>query len=90
MAKKNIVTKIFAFLALFWIFIWILGTAILFIMSPRQEITTEYSAEDLQKMIDSGYFSWNIFTWTTDNQIDDILSATGSIEISNWTWEIEK
>ena len=53
--KKNATAKIFAAIALFWIIIWIVGTAILFIVqwwaAPQipQEILSE---EELQEIID--------------------------------------
>ena len=53
--KKNATAKVFAAIALFWIIIWIIGTAILFIVqwwaTPQQaaQVLTE---EELQEIID--------------------------------------
>lgn len=55
MAKKNKMTQIMAFLALFWIVIWVLWTGILVLFSntsSEQEITPEQYLE-LQEYVNS-------------------------------------
>ena len=80
MAKQKKWVKIMAFLALFWIIIWIIGTGVLVLFSSNNTNTTDeqtISAEQyaqLQQLLESQ--SWtNIdsqmkiitetFTWTT-------------------------
>lgn len=80
MAKK-VVVKVFAFLALFWILIWIVGTSILFFLDPNNgEQEKILTPEELQKLINS-------WTWVEiDDNIEDMINSwsienaeTGSI-----------
>lgn len=68
MKKKKHITKIMAFLALFWIIIWIIGTWLLIIFwwqnSQTQTLTPE-EYEQLQELIRSQSWSIEISTWTT-------------------------
>lgn len=89
MAKKIRLIQVIAFLALFWIIIWILWTWILVLFWAKevnnQETLSPQQYEELQKMIESQ--SWN----TTINNswgIEINSNMTWSIEL--WTWEIEK
>ena len=77
MTKRNKWVKIMAFLALFWIIIWIVWTGLLIIFSgwntqQQQNISTQ-DYLDLQQLIDTN--SWNIIeaelpsetlTWETE------------------------
>ena len=66
--KKNKITKIIAFIALFWIIIWIIWTWILIIFWEETNIknseeTTENEFKNLiksQTWINMNYGSWNI------------------------------
>lgn len=76
--KKNITSKIFAFLALFWILAWILWTWILFIVWSwsNPETNKQYSEEELQQLINNIQTA----TWeTANNEAVDLM----------WTWIIE-
>lgn len=74
--KKWLLPKIVAGLALAWILIWILWTAILYILSPKQQLDTnsqeiKLSPEQLKQLKD--------LTWTwSDN--------SWSIDLQTWTW----
>lgn len=77
--KKWLLPKIVAGLALAWILIWILWTAILYILSPKQELDTnsqeiKLSPEQMQQLKD--------LTWTWDDNSE-------SLDVQTWTW-IEK
>jgi len=76
MKRKEMMHKIMAFLALFWIIIWIVWTGILILTSwwnnwwETQELTPE-QYQELQKLIQSQ--SWSISsTWIT---------------INTWSWD---
>jgi hypothetical protein len=64
--KKWLLPKIVATLALVWVLIWILWTAILFILSPKQEVETnnnqdiKLSPEQLKQLKD---ITW---TWVSE------------------------
>jgi len=77
MTKRNKWVKIMAFLALFWIIIWIVWTGLLIIFSDetsyQQEDISTQDYLDLQELIDTN--SWNIV-------IEDTPSET-------LTWETE-
>ena len=88
MWKNNKFTKIMAFLALFWIIIWIIGTWIVIIFSngnnQSQNLTSEEYAE-IQELINSQSGSINE---------ENIETQTWMIETSTWetetmTWEIQ-
>ena len=77
MTKRNKWVKIMAFLALFWIIIWIVWTGLLIIFSGetsyQQEDISTQDYLDLQELIDTN--SWNIvienspsetLTWETE------------------------
>lgn len=78
MSKKKWI-KIMAFLALFWIIIWIIWTWLIIIFdkpnSNEQKLTQEQYNE-LLKQINSS--SWKILSWTWEN-----LSTWTII----WTWK---
>jgi len=74
--KKQSWAKIVAFLALFWILIWIVWTWILIIFSwnntsINSENSENITKEDLQKIINNSKinenlnWSWNTNTWIT-------------------------
>jgi hypothetical protein len=74
MNKKNGIVKIMAFLALFWIIIWIIGTWILVLLgwwntSTEQTLTPEEYLE-LQELMNSQSgntleeVSWSAQTWS--------------------------
>lgn len=68
--KKNITTKILAFIALFWIIISVLWTWILIFFWGNNEyvIENELTPEDLQRIIDSQKI--NIWSWSTGSWIE--------------------
>lgn len=81
MAKKT-ATKIFAFLALFWILIWVVGTGLLFFFgwNGGEEVKT-ITPEELQNLINSG-------TWIEiDNSIEDIINSGTIEEVQTWSIE---
>lgn len=69
--RKNMIAKIVAFIALFSIVIWFIGTGLLVVFSPWNE--TEVSQEELQEYIDS--LSWATISWSWKN-----------IDVSNLDW----
>jgi len=70
--KKNKVTKIIAFFALFWIIIWIIGTGLLIIFSnTSSEVPQELTQEQIQQLINS--------------QSGGIITESGSIDTSTET-----
>jgi len=85
MTKKNRFVTVMAFLALFWITIWIVWTWILILFTGgnttwEQTLTPEQYAE-LQNLIESQ--SWTVIeTWTGEN----IETWTGE-EVWTWTGE---
>jgi len=63
--KKNKTVKVMAFLALLWIIISIIWTALLILSSPKPEVQqSPISVEELQKIIDEN--KSKIQTWTWD------------------------
>lgn len=76
--KKWLLPKIVAGLALLWILIWILWTAILFILSPKQEQDTTSDSKEIKlspeqlKQLKELTWSWNDNSW--------------SLDIQTWTW----
>jgi len=63
--KKNKTVKVMAFLALLWIIISIIWTALLILSSPKPEVQqSPISVEELQKIIDEN--KAKIQTWTWD------------------------
>jgi len=69
MVKRNTMAKVFAFLALFWIVLGIIGTGVLFIFWNNQsnndiEKVQTVSPEELKKMIDSWEIKISTNTWT--------------------------
>ncbi len=63
--KKNIVAKVFAFLALFWIIIWIIWTWILFVVQSWSSKKT-ISKEELQKLIKENKIKITTNSWITN------------------------
>ena len=86
--KKNLIVKIFAFLALFGILVWILWTWILFFMSKKSIVVEDkpkITQEELDMLIDSmkKTASWVTQTWEINNE--DILNMTETwVLISSW------
>lgn len=81
--RKNIMSKIFAFLALFWIIIWIVWTGILFFMSPNttNNSNINLTSEELQKLIQS-------WTWVQlDNSIEEIIDSWTVEETQTWSMQ---
>jgi len=80
--KKNIGAKIFAFLALFWIVIWIIGTGLLFLFPSNHQYgeEIELSTEQIQELIDAQEqtASWIV----EDNSLSEIISETET-EVNN-------
>jgi hypothetical protein len=70
MTKRNKWVKIMAFLALFWIIIWIVWTGLLIIFSDetsyQQEDISTQDYLDLQELIDTN--SWNIVIENTPSE----------------------
>ncbi len=71
MAKKNLVAKVFAYLALFWIVIWMIWTWMLFIFwnnSDQSQVNKKIeniTPEKLKEMIKSGEIKVKTQTWET-------------------------
>jgi len=69
--RKNMMAKIVAFIALFSIVIWFIGTGLLVVFSPWNE--AELSQEELQEYIES--LSWASISWSwEDIEVVDIIS----------------
>lgn len=69
MKKKNIFIKIMAFLALFWIIIWVIWTWILILFSWNNNETSSQTLtpeqyEQIQKLIKENTWSLQAQTWT--------------------------
>lgn len=84
MNKKNRIIKIMAFLALFWIIIWIVGTWVLVLLGNWNTSTKQTLTEDeyleLQELINSQ--SGNTTeenTWTLDTE-----NLTGGLDSLSW------
>ena len=75
--KKWLLPKIVATIALAWILIWILWTAILYVLSPKQEVDTTNNSKEIKlspeqlKQLKELTWTWNDNSW--------------SLEIENWT-----
>jgi hypothetical protein len=87
--RKKLSVQIFAYLALFWIIIWIIWTWLLFITWGWTTSNSEtISYEELQKLIDSWAFSWELLeksSWSIDSSTWDLLeSSTWSMDTSTW------
>ncbi len=69
MAKKNLVAKVFAYLALFWIVVWMIWTWMLFIFWNNSDQTQvnkkieNITPEKLKEMIKSGKIKVKTQTW---------------------------
>ncbi len=69
MAKKNLVAKVFAYLALFWIVVWMIWTWMLFIFWNNSDQTQvnkkieNITPEKLKEMIKSGEIKVKTQTW---------------------------
>jgi len=69
MAKKNLIAKFFAYLALFWIVVWMIWTWMLFIFwnnSNQAQVNKKIeniSSEKLKEMIKSGEIKVKTQTW---------------------------
>jgi len=69
--RKNMGAKIVAFIALFSIVVWFIGTGLLVVFSPWNE--AEVSQQELQEYIDS--LSWATVSWSGENiDVADIIS----------------
>lgn len=67
--QKNMMAKVVAFIALFAIVIGVIGTWLLVVFSPWDEV--EITPEELQQYIDS--LSWSSVSWTGEElNISDI------------------
>lgn len=76
--KKNRLTQIMAFLALFWIIIWIIWTWLLVIFSTNENTNSNINEEQLIEL--QNYL--NTLSWSTE--------SLSWIEIETLTWsEIE-
>jgi len=62
--KKWLLPKIIASLALAWVLIWILWTAILFILSPKQEADTNSNTNKDIKLSPDQLKQLKDLTWT--------------------------
>ncbi len=85
MAKRgNFIAKFFAFLALFWIVIWIIWTWVLFLIwgGNTSSQTQTMSYDEFQKLVESWAFSWEL-SW---NQTASGETSTWDVNIA--TWEI--
>ncbi len=88
MAKKRW-AQIVAFLALFWIIIWIVGTSLLFIFGwdnnqEKVELTPEQYAE-LQKLIEEQALTPEASSWTI---LEETTSTWEIVEEKTLSWEI--
>ena len=86
--KKNLFAKIMAWLALFAIVIWIVGTWILVLFSSGQqtgygEETQTLSQEELQRIIDQTSVEVNT------QPVEANQEPNTEIEISTSTWTVE-
>ena len=93
--KKNKISKIVAFIALFWIIIWVAWTWFLIIFwnnnsntsLPSQEITQEQLEEFIKSQswttLNTNSWSINTWTWTTIN------FASWSLNSNSWSVEIK-
>lgn len=89
MAKNNKFTQIMAFLALFWIVIWIIWTWLLIMFWGQNTNNSQtYTPEQLQEFINSQSWAIEISTWELEinNSTGEIDVQTGTIE--TWTGEI--
>jgi hypothetical protein len=89
--KKNATSKIFASIALFWIIIWIVGTAILFIVqwwaTPQQPVQ-QLTEEEIQKLIEeSGLNLDQTGTWESI-EVDALDPAVLDATTENTDWEV--
>lgn len=83
-------TQIMAFLALFWIIIWILGTWLLIIFwgqNTSSQTLTQEEYEQLQQLINSQSWVIESSTWVTSNSTWIIEVLTWATETSSWTVE---
>lgn len=62
--KKWLLPKIIAALALAWILIWILWTALLYILSPKQEVNTNTGSSNEIKLSPEQLKQLKELTWT--------------------------
>lgn len=72
--RKNIMAKIVAFIALFSIIIWVIGTGVLVIFSSPSS-DTQISQQELQEYIESLSWSTASFSWqlqNEENSVDDV------------------
>lgn len=82
MAKNNVVVKIFAFLALFWIFASIVATWILFIFSSNEP--KSISKEKIEELVKQ-YKLNNTWSISDDNNIIINKENIGSWDTNTWT-----
>lgn len=72
--KKWLLPKIVAGLALLWILIWILWTAILYILSPKQVQNTDNNSKEIKlspeqlNQLRQIAWTWAETTWTWTEQ----------------------
>ena len=88
--KKNASSKIFAAIALFWILIWIVGTAILFILqwwAGQYAQPEALSEEEIQKLIEeSGLNIDQSWLWDT-NESEWVDWSVSNEDLQFITWE---
>ncbi len=77
--KKNMIIKAFAFLALFWIIIWMIWTWLLVIMWSRNN-TSETSQKISEEKLKDLIYNAKNSSWTIEKS--DLLNIV-------WTWIIE-
>ena len=102
--KKNKTSKIIAFIALFWIIIWIIWTWILIIFWNQNTINNSewITEEQLQELIrsqswmiinneqwDTNINSWKIILEKTNNQLQELSKSQSWITLINNTWSID-
>lgn len=94
--KKNKITKIIAFIALFWIIIWIVWTwALIIFWNNKSEKITQSQLQDLiksQSWIVTNYNSWTN-TINTSNELNNFITTStwfinNSWSINSSTWWI--
>ena len=72
--KKNKAVQIMAFLALFWIIIWVVGTGLAVIFSWNNEEKNVYQINN----------TW----WISQEELEKLMPNT-EIKLDSWSWEIK-
>lgn len=95
--KQKLWAKIFAFLALFWIIIWIVGTGVLFLLQSwwtYQVETPPLTQEEIDQLIEEAGLEGNI-DWDTSIEDDSIVeivteSEDSDLEVESVSWTVSQ